>query len=83
MMNRAANLTPVKAIRAKCIDCTCGNLKEIKECPVETCPLYLYRLGTNPNRGGIGLSSPAFLRKSAVESGKNQPKEVLNDAVKP
>ena len=48
------HITPVKAIRTKCLDCTAGQYKEIKECPCPDCPLYPFRLGKNPNRKGIG-----------------------------
>lgn len=41
---------PVKAIREKCIDCCCGSTLEVKECTVEQCPLFPYRLGKNPFR---------------------------------
>lgn len=41
---------PVKAIRDKCIDCCCGSTLEVKECAVEQCPLFPYRLGKNPFR---------------------------------
>lgn len=41
-------LTPVKAIRAKCMDCTCNQYIEIKLCPVKDCPLYPYRMGHRP-----------------------------------
>ena len=44
-------LTPVKAIRAKCLDCMCGQANEVKICPIEDCSLYPYRFGTNPNIG--------------------------------
>ena len=47
-------LTPVKAIRAKCIDCCCGSSFEVKECPIKDCSLYPYRFGKNPNRAGKG-----------------------------
>lgn len=42
-------LTPMKAIRAKCLDCMCGQIYEIKKCPCTDCPLYSYRSGHNPN----------------------------------
>lgn len=42
-------LTPMKAIRAKCLDCMCGQANEVKLCPSEDCSLYPYRLGKNPN----------------------------------
>lgn len=45
-------LTPVKAIRAKCIDCSGGELKEVKECVVYDCPIYPYRMGKRPKKEG-------------------------------
>ncbi len=42
-------LTPMKAIRAKCLDCSAGSANEVKLCPVTRCPLYLFRFGKNPN----------------------------------
>ena len=42
--------TPLKAIRAKCIDCSGGSRLEVKHCPVTSCPLYPFRLGKNPFR---------------------------------
>ena len=41
-------LTPVKAIRAKCLDCCCGQVKEVKLCTMKKCPLYPYRMGKRP-----------------------------------
>ncbi len=43
-------LSPIKAIRANCLDCCCGSSNEVKLCPIESCPLYPYRLGKNPYR---------------------------------
>ena len=47
-------MTPLKAIRLKCLDCCCGSVYEVKLCPSEDCPLYPYRLGHNPARKGLG-----------------------------
>lgn len=41
---------PVKAIRAKCIDCCCGQQAEVKSCAAKDCPLHPFRLGKNPYR---------------------------------
>ncbi len=38
-------LTRAHAIRAKCLDCVCGQRREIKKCPATDCPLHRYRLG--------------------------------------
>lgn len=41
-------LTATKAIRAKCIQCCCGSLKEVKLCASEGCALWHFRLGHAP-----------------------------------
>jgi hypothetical protein len=43
-------MSPIKAIRAKCLDCCCDQLGEVKLCPAKDCPLWPFRLGKNPNR---------------------------------
>lgn len=60
----ATFLTPVRAIREKCVECQGGARKAVRDCAVE-CPLHPYRMGRNPNRAGIGpgtgpKSSPIF-----------------------
>lgn len=47
-------MTPLKAIRAKCLDCMCGQITEVRYCPCEDCALYEYRMGHNPARKGLG-----------------------------
>lgn len=44
------SMTPMKAIRAKCIDCSCGEKKEVRLCPIEWCPLWPYRMGKRPTK---------------------------------
>jgi hypothetical protein len=41
-------MTPIRAIRAKCIDCCAGQPKEVRLCSIEKCPLYPYRMGHRP-----------------------------------
>ena len=41
--------TPIKAIRKKCLDCTCGQPKEIRLCTIIDCDLFPYRLGHRPD----------------------------------
>lgn len=41
-------LTPMKAIRLKCLDCCCGQAAEVKLCPSTDCSLYPYRMGHRP-----------------------------------
>lgn len=55
-------LTPIKAIRAKCLDCCCGSAREVEFCPILDCSLYPYRFGKNPN---IKLSDERRARRAA------------------
>jgi hypothetical protein len=41
---------PVKAIRAKCIDCSGGLKKEATYCEAKGCPIWPFRGGKNPFR---------------------------------
>jgi hypothetical protein len=40
----------LKAIRAKCLDCCCYQETEVRKCTAVGCPLWPYRMGTNPLR---------------------------------
>ena len=51
---RAQN--PLKAIREKCLDCCCGNAAEVRKCVAVDCPLWPFRMGTNPFRKKRELS---------------------------
>lgn len=50
MKNTSENeiTNPIKAIRAKCLDCCCSNAVEVKLCPASDCPLHAFRMGKNP-----------------------------------
>ena len=41
-------LTPMKAIRAKCLDCCAGSQAEVRLCSIPDCPLWPYRKGHRP-----------------------------------
>ena len=43
-------MNPLKAIRAKCLDCMAGSANEISLCPSKDCPLFDFRFGKNPFR---------------------------------
>lgn len=65
-------MTPLKAIREKCLDCMCGQAQEVKLCPCDDCPLYPFRLGKNPSRSGVGnhKGNASALEKYRLESMK-------------
>ena len=41
-------LTPIKAIRKKCLDCSNNQYSEVRYCPITRCPLYPFRMGKRP-----------------------------------
>ena len=57
-------LTPMRAIRAKCVDCCCGNTAEVRRCPAKKCALHPYRMGKRPK---VGTDTPES------ESAENTP----------
>lgn len=41
-------ITPMAAIRNKCLDCCCWNAAEVTRCELTKCALHPYRFGRNP-----------------------------------
>lgn len=56
MQDKKEIVSPLPAIRAKCLDCCCGSSNEVKLCTVISCPLHDFRLGKNPFRAKRNLS---------------------------
>ena len=45
--------TPIKAIRKKCLDCSCYQPKEVRQCTVIDCPIYPYRMNHRPDQATL------------------------------
>ena len=58
-------MNPLRAVREKCLDCTCQQPIEVKECTVKTCALYPFRMGTNPYRAKRTLTPEARAKATA------------------
>jgi hypothetical protein len=41
-------LTPIKAIREKCLECSAWSFYEVKLCPNKNCAIYPFRMGKRP-----------------------------------
>lgn len=61
-----AKLTPMRAIRAKCLDCCAGQVAEVRRCELENCPLFRYRFGKRPKEGKD--TTPGSLSEKAQEN---------------
>lgn len=57
------HITPLRAIRAKCLDCCCGSPAEVSDCPCVDCSLWVFRFGKNPN---VKLSDEERERRSRM-----------------
>jgi hypothetical protein len=49
--------SPLRSIREKCIDCCAGNKAEVARFEIQSCALWPFRMGHNPNRAGVGGTS--------------------------
>lgn len=60
-------MSPLQAIKEHCIDCCCGDKKEVKLCSCTKCPLYDFRLG----KSGKKRNMTEEQKKAAGERLKN------------
>ena len=44
------NLTPMRAIRMKCLECSNWQWAEIRDCNIPSCALWVYRFGKKPDQ---------------------------------
>lgn len=61
-------ITPIKAIRLHCLDCSNGSAYEVAHCPCTQCNLYQFRDGHIPWKKGMGPKNPTF-KKNYESSG--------------
>jgi len=50
--------SPLKAIRAKCVDCSGGSVAEARRCALTHCALWAFRMGHNPFYGKAPSTEP-------------------------
>ena len=67
MTTKAAIL---KTIRAKCLDCSCHQPQEVRLCPVQTCDLFPFRFGRDPNPSRRGFGAKPFVYTSDLQEDK-------------
>ncbi len=47
---KKVDLTPIRAIRAFCLECVGHQSGAVRTCADDLCPLWPYRMGTDPGR---------------------------------
>jgi hypothetical protein len=53
-------LTPLRAVRSKCLDCSGYQPSEVELCTVNSCPLYPYRRGGRPAEEDLATFRAAY-----------------------
>lgn len=61
---RSRAKTPGKAIRAFCVECVGGMVRDVTRCTARKCVLYPFRHGHNPFHGRAGKPNPSAKKKS-------------------
>ena len=71
--------TPIRAIRKKCMDCTCNQPKEIRLCTIIDCPLYPYRFGHRPDKATIDTLKEFYEKNTEPARGFSSKKATLSN----
>jgi hypothetical protein len=73
-----AQISPMEAIRAKCLDCTAGSSNEIRLCVAVTCPSWPFRTGKNPFRAPRSEAQLEASRRAAarLHAGASDPMKI-------
>ena len=75
--------TPVKAIRKKCLDCSCFQPKEVRLCPCVDCPIYPYRMGRRPDKATLDTMEAFYEENTEYTMGfrsvKGNPKDTEDE----
>lgn len=60
-------VTPLRAIRFKCIDCCCGQVNEVRLCTCVECPLYPFRMGHSPHKNELSNEGEEICNDDELE----------------
>ena len=61
-------MSPLKALRLRCIDCYGGSLKSVRGCTSTDCPSWPFRMGRNPWRKELSQERKEQLRRLGAET---------------
>lgn len=85
---KAKTITPLQAIRKYCLQCSCGDKKEVEECTISGCPLYVFRLGeqkcdNNENSQIITPGDMLDKPKNIIKEDKTSTETKIPDVIEP
>lgn len=61
-------MSPLKALRLRCLDCCCGQPAEVRLCTAVACPSWPFRMGRNPWRGEVSEERREAARRNLATS---------------
>lgn len=67
-ISKNIRVTPVKTIRSFCLTCKQNVPEAIEKCNKPNCQLYIFRMGHNPNRAGIGGRKRKLVKRTVTEN---------------
>jgi len=70
--------SPLKAIRAKCLDCSNDSPQEVRSCNITGCSLHDFRMGKNPHRKSRELS-PAQIKEMSERLSRARKSKSIKD----
>ena len=65
--------SPLKALRARCLDCCGDNASEVRKCVATDCPAWPFRMGKNPWRALPSDKRRAVSREVAARINASRP----------
>jgi len=77
-----SDITPLRAVRLKCLDCCLGQAHEVRLCPCKDCPLYPYRFGRKPKDQRPDMTPLKAIRARCLDCSAFSPKEVRECPIK-
>ena len=68
-----ARVSPLRALRLKCLDCCNHSAQEVRLCTAVDCPSWPFRMGKNPWRRKLDQEERVALRARLVPNGASEP----------
>ena len=67
-----ARVSPLRALRLKCLDCCNGSSQEVRLCTAVDCPSWPFRMGRNPWSGPASEARREHGRRMGLERAANR-----------
>ena len=68
-----SRVSPLRALRLKCLDCCNESSQEVRLCTAVDCPSWPFRMGKNPWRRKLDPQERAALQARLVPNGTSEP----------